>query len=415
MSRTRPDTGPTISALPTLAALTLAYVLSQFFRTSLAVVAPEIARDLALDPARLGALSSAWFWAFAAAQIPIGVALDRFGPRRTVASLFALAGLGCAALATAPGLGVAMLGQALIGVGCAPVFMGALVVLARFYDQQRFAFLAATLLAIGSGGTLIGATPLALAAEALGWRGAFLAMGGIVVATAGLVALVVRDAPTGAAAPHAEESLAQALRGVLAVFRNRRLWAILPMSFTGYAVLVTVRGLWAGPYLAERFGLGPVGRGNALLAVSVAMMLGTMAYGSLERRLDRRREPVLAGTAVAILALLLLALAPIDSPWLATALLALFGFTGMTYALLMAQGRRFMGEGEIGRGLTFLNGACFTGAAVIQAASGMVVEAARDTGLDAAGTYRALFLALAAALALALLAYRRSADRRLRP
>ena len=75
------------SALPTLAVLTLAYVLSQFFRTALAVVAPEIARDLGLDPARLGILSSAWFWAFAAAQIPIGVALDRWGPRRTVSLL----------------------------------------------------------------------------------------------------------------------------------------------------------------------------------------------------------------------------------------------------------------------------------------------------------------------------------------
>lgn len=401
------------SALPTLVVLALAYVLSQFFRTALAVVAPEIARDLGLDAAGLGILSSAWFWAFAAAQIPIGVALDRFGPRRIVASLFAAAGLGCAGLAMAPGLGVAILGQVLIGIGCAPVFMGALVVLTRFYDQQRFAFLAAMLLAIGSGGTLIGATPLAIAAQALGWRGAFLAMGGIVVAVAGLVALVVRDAPEGAATARADESLAHAVRGVLAVFRNRRLWAIVPMSFTGYAVLVTVRGLWAGPYLADRFGLGPVERGNALLVVSVAMMLGTLAYGALERRLDRRREPVLAGTAVAILMLLLLALAPVGSAALATALLAAFAFTGMTYALLMAQGRRFMAEGEVGRGLTFLNGACFTGAALIQATSGVVVELAKAAGAGPAGTYGALFLFLAAILALALLAYRRSADLRL--
>ena len=85
-----------MSALPGLAALAVAYVLSQFFRTALAVVAPELAADLGLDPARLGVLSSAWFWAFAAAQLPIGVALDRWGPRRTVGSVFLLAGLGCA-------------------------------------------------------------------------------------------------------------------------------------------------------------------------------------------------------------------------------------------------------------------------------------------------------------------------------
>jgi predicted MFS family arabinose efflux permease len=399
------------SALPTLAALTAAYVLSQFFRTALAVVAPEIARDLALDPSRLGVLSSAWFWAFAAAQIPIGMALDRWGPRRTVSVVFAAAGLGCALLASAPGLGVAVAGQVLIGVGCAPVFMGSLVVLARFYDARRFALLTSVLLAVGGGGTLIGATPLALAAAAIGWRGAFLAMGVAVVAVAGLLALVVRDRPPGAEPGVGAESLAGALRGVLAVVRDRRLWAIVPMSFTGYAVLVTVRGLWAGPYLAEAFALPPVARGNALLAMSVAMVLGTLAYGSLERRLDRRREPVLAGTLGAIAVLLILALAPPRSAVAATALLALFGALGMTYALLMAQGRRFMAGHEIGRGLTFLNCACFTGAALIQSSSGILVELARGAA-DPAAAYRALFLFLAALLAAALLCFTRSQDPR---
>jgi predicted MFS family arabinose efflux permease len=413
--RASPAAAAPFSALPTLTVLTLAYVLSQFFRTALAVVAPEIARDLALDPARLGVLSSAWFWAFAAAQIPIGVALDRWGPRRTVGWLFALAGLGCAVLATAPGLAVAALGQVLIGIGCAPVFMGMLVVLTRFYDQRRFALLSSTLLAIGSGGTLIGATPLALAAEALGWRGAFLAMGGIVLAVAALALLLVRDGPDGQPRSASGESLAHAFQGVLAVLRNRRLWAIVPMSFTGYAVLVTVRGLWAGPYLADRFGLDPVQRGNALLVMSLAMMLGTLAYGSLERRLDRRREPVLLGATAVVLILVTLALAPVRSALLATALLALLGCLGMTYALLMAQGRRFMAPHEVGRGLTFLNGACFTGAALLQAGSGVVVELARSVGLAPAGAYSALFLFLAAALALALLAYRRSMDVRLAP
>jgi predicted MFS family arabinose efflux permease len=401
------------SALPTLAVLTLAYVLSQFFRTALAVVAPEIARDLVLDPARLGILSSAWFWAFAAAQIPIGVALDRWGPRRTVSLLLAWAGLGCALLATARGLDTAVLGQVLIGVGCAPVFMGALVVLARFYDPPQFALLSSTLLAVGSGGGLIGATPLAFMAELMGWRGAFLGMGGVVLATAALVGLVVHDAPHGTDPSARHESVAAALRGVLEVLRNRRLWAIVPMSFTGYAVLVTVRGLWAGPYLAEVFALAPVARGNALLLMSVAMILGTMAYGALERRLDRRREPVLAGSAMVVLILLLLGLAPVPSAAMASALLAGLGLFGMTYALLMAQGRRFLADHEIGRGLTFLNGACFTGAALVQAASGVVIDLARAAGTTTAGAYGVLFLFLAALLATALAIYSRSPDRRL--
>ena len=240
------------AALPTLAVLAAAYVLSQFFRTALAVVAPEIAADLGLDPARLGMLSSAWFWAFAAAQIPIGVALDRWGPRRTVAVLFGAAGLGCLVFAGADSLGAAVVGQVLIGIGCAPVFMGVLVVLSRFYPAQLFAQFSSILLAVGTVGTLAGTTPLAMVAAEIGWRGAFLAMAALVALVALLVALVVRDRPPGAAPPLATESLAAALRGVLHVLANRRILAILPMCFTGYAVLITVRGLWAGPYLATR-------------------------------------------------------------------------------------------------------------------------------------------------------------------
>jgi predicted MFS family arabinose efflux permease len=308
---------------------------------------------------------------------------------------------------------MAVLGQVLIGIGCAPVFMGALVVLARFYDPPRFALLTSILLAVGSGGGLIGATPLAVMAELMGWRGAFLGMGGVVLAAAVLVGLVVRDAPHGATAGGRSESVTAALRGVLQVLGNRRLWAIVPMSFTGYAVLVTVRGLWAGPYLAEVFALAPVARGNALLVMSVAMILGTMAYGSLERRLDRRREPVLAGSAMTVLMLLLLALAPVRSAVVASALLAGLGLVGMTYALLMAQGRRFLADHEIGRGLTFLNGACFLGAALVQAASGVAIDLARATGATPAGAYSVLFLFLAALLATAVAIYSRSADPRL--
>jgi predicted MFS family arabinose efflux permease len=399
------------AALPTLAVLAAAYVLSQFFRTALAVVAPEIAADLGLDPARLGVLSSAWFWAFAAAQIPIGVALDRWGPRRTVATLFCAAGLGCLVFALAGSLGAAVVGQILIGIGCAPVFMGVLVVLSRFYPPQLFAQISSILLAVGTVGTLAGTTPLAMVAGAIGWRGAFLGMAAAVALVALLVALVVRDRPPDAPAPVTTESLAAALRGVRQVLTNRRILAIVPMCFAGYAVLITVRGLWAGPYLAEIFGFSAVARGNALLAMSVAMILGNLTYGMLERRLDRRRPLVVTGAAGVIAALVVLAALPTASAVLSTAALVVIGAMGMTYALLMAQGRRFLAEQEIGRGLTLLNAACFAGAATVQAASGLVVELGQAGGGTAA-SWRALFLFLAAVLTLAVGTYVRSADPR---
>ena len=398
--------------LPGLVALTAAYVLSQFFRTALAVVAPEVARDLALDPKRLGVLSAAWFLAFAAAQIPVGIMLDRYGPRRTVGLMLGIAALGCALLAAAPSLAVAAAGQVLIGVGCAPVFMGTLVVLVRWYPPERFASLSSVALAAGSAGGVLGTTPLALLAQALGWRGAFLAFAGLVLAAALLVLLLVRDRPPGATAGSSAEGLGELLRSLGKVLGNRRLWAILPLAFSSYALLVTVRGLWAGPYLDAVYGLPPVPRGNVLLLASLAIIAGTLAFARVERRLDRRREPVIAGTAVAVLALAVLAAVPLPL-WAAAALLVVASAAGSTYALLMAQGRRFMADAEVGRRLTLLNGACFLGTAVLQGLSGLVVEAAAAAGAGPAGTYRWLFAFLAAYLGVALLAYLRSEDRRL--
>jgi hypothetical protein len=187
------------------------------------------------------------------------------------------------------------------------------------------------------------------------------------------------------------------------------------MAFASYAVLVTVRGLWGGPYLATLFGLDPVARGNVLLLMSLAMIAGTLLYAAIERRLDRRREPLLCGTAVAVLALAALAATPEAPLALAAGLLALLGVADVTYALLMAQGRRFLADAEVGRGLTLLNASCFLGAATLQWLSGLVVGAAQGAGLGAAATYQWLFGFLAAYLAVALVTYLPSQDRRLGP
>ncbi|MDF1585772.1 MFS transporter [Marinimicrococcus flavescens] len=398
--------------LPGLAALSLTYVLSQFFRIAIGVVAPEIAADLALDPARLGILSAAWFVAFAAAQIPVGVALDRFGPRLTIAVLLAFGAAGCAVFAMAQSLAMAVLGQLLIGLGCAPMLMGTLVVIARFYEPARFASTAAIVISFGGLGTLLGATPLALAAELVGWRGAFLGMAAAMAAALALVLLAVRDGPPGTRPGAAGESLGQILKGVGRVIANRNLWPLLPMAFFAYAVVVTLRGLWLGPYLDEVFGLDPVGRGQVLLLVSLSMVIAPLIFATLERRLDSRRGPAMAGCALTIAALAGLALAPAASLALAAALAGVVGLTGMTYSLIMAQGRRFLGPQEIGRGLTLLNGVNMAGAAVVQIATGAMVAALRALGLAPSEIYGWLFAALALALAGALLVYRRSRDLR---
>jgi hypothetical protein len=146
--------------------------------------------------------------------------------------------------------------------------------------------------------------------------------------------------------------------------------------------------------------------------MSLGLIGGTLAYAAIERRLDRRREPVILGTCLTIAALLLLGAMPGRSLALAAVLLTLVAFLGLHFALVMAQGRRFLPDYLIGRGLTMLNGTAFAGAAVVQVGSGAVIDAVRAAGIGVIGSYGVLFGFLAALLVLTLLPYLYSVDRR---
>lgn len=400
-----------MSAYTGLGALAFAYLVSQFYRTSIGVVAPEVAADLGLDATLLGTLSAAWFASFAVMQFPIGLALDRFGPRRTASTLMSLAAIGAVVFARADGLVMAVIGQALIGAGCAPVFTSTMVSVSRWFPPDRFALLNSLVLASATGGILLSSRPFAMLAEAIGWRHSMLLVAGVTVLAQLLIAVFAqgpRQLATGAKA----ETWTDLLKGLGEVVRIRALWPILPLSFTGYAVLIGVRGLWAGPYLDSVFGLAPVLRGDVLLAMSIAMLLGTLAYAAMERRWNSRWRPVLIGNILLVATFLALAAARDHSLILAAVLLSCAGAVGSTYVLVMAQARSFMPEHLVGRGITFVSFFSFAGVAVMQQIDGLVVQAGADAHLDPSSVYGLLFLFMAAVLSAALVAYAFSHDTR---
>ena len=185
--------------MPAFLALLFAYVLSQFYRAFLAVVASDLSRDLGLGPAELGMISAVWFVTFAFAQFPVGWALDRFGPRRTIAGFMTAAVAGAGLLSLATGYAGALAAMALIGVGCAPVLMGSMYLFGRIYPAHRFTMLSSLMLGLAAAGNLLGATPLALAAEALGWRTAIAGTAAVTALAVAVVFAVIRDPPMVAA------------------------------------------------------------------------------------------------------------------------------------------------------------------------------------------------------------------------
>ncbi|HYF53465.1 MAG TPA: MFS transporter [Salinarimonas sp.] len=380
--------------------LLLAYTLSQFYRAFLAIVAVDLNRDLGLSPADLGQVSAAWFAAFALGQFPVGYALDRFGPRRTVSLFMVAAVAGAAGFAGASSKAGCLAAMALIGLGCAPVLMGSLYVFGRLYPPERFAMLSSLTIGLGSAGNLIGATPLALAAEAFGWRAA---MGGMAAVTAGsalLVAAALRDPERLEAG--VDTSLLGGLREIVAM---RALWLILPVTAVSYAVVIATRSLWIAPYLAGVHGLEAIARGNAAFAMGLAMSAGALAYGPLERLVGDPKRIVLAGSLATGALFVALALAGGAGPALAVALLAAIGAFGLTYGILMAHARRFFPAHLLGRGVTFMNFVFMGGAGLTQLASGAVVARGGAAGLPPGEVFAGLFLAFGAALLITALVY----------
>ena len=351
-----------------------AYVASQFYRVANAAIAPELMAELSLSAEAMGGITGLFFLSFAAAQIPTGILLDRYGARRTMAALFGVAVLGAITFATADGGAGLAIGRILLGLGCAAGLMGSMVVIARWYPEARFASLTAMLFVVGGGGTLLATTPLAWAVEGIGWRGAFLAMAGLTGVFAVLVLLIVRDTPPGQVeAGNRGESWTEILAGLRAVIANRQLWLVSAIQFVSYATVLTVVGLWGGPYLADVHGLDGVARGNVLLAMNVAVLAGVSLYGQLDRRAASRKWLIVAGALITAAILALLAVLEKPEFWQATVLLLLFATIGSYVMLNHAHARAILPDHLIGRGLTFQNLAVFMGVAVIQSASGLIV------------------------------------------
>ena len=396
---------PSWAATRMLAVLSAAFMASQFFRVSNAVIAPELMRTLSISSEAMGVITGAFFLAFGIMQIPTGMLLDRFGPRRTMSGLFVVAAVGSAVFATAGGVAGLAAGRALIGIGCAAGLMGMLVAIARWYPPERFARLSATAFVVGGAGVLFATTPLAAAAGAIGWRGAFWAMAAITLGFAAMLFAMVRDAPPGQEVESARETFGEMLGGVRAVCANRQLWHVCAIQFVNYGSIIAIAGLWAGPYLNDVHGLQGVLRGNVLFVINFVMLAAVIGYGFLERKLRSRKRAIAGGSVASAAILLVLAFLPDLGPWPAVGLLVAFAATSAHVMLNHAHARAVLPDHLVGRGLTLQNVAVFFGVAAMQSATGFIVGRFTEVGEAAPEiAYRSVFgfLALMIVVSLAL-------------
>ncbi len=370
--------------------LVLGYFLSQFYRSFLAVLTPVLGADIGAQPADLSFASGLWFLVFAAMQIPVGWALDRFGPRLTTSVLLLLGGGGGAIVfALAQGPGAVQLAMALFGLGGAPILMGSYYIFARNYPQAMFATLAGAMIGFGSAGNLVASAPLAWAVDNFGWRQSMWGLAIAALIVAGALLTVLRD-------PEREEHESAAPGSLLSLVTNRDLIVLFPLMLVNYAPAAGLRGLWAGPYFRDVFGMDQTGIGNATLMMAIAMALGNFAYGPAERLLGSKKKVVLGGNLLGTALLLILWVMP-DAGWLTSVILfTAIGFFFASFPVIMAHGQMFMPRHLTGRGITLLNLFGVGGVALMQFLTGLMARSIPEGQPAPPAFYGDIFLLFAA-------------------
>jgi len=369
-------------------AFAAAYLLSYLFRTANAVISPELSRDLALNPSALGLLTSAYFLAFAAMQLPVGMLLDRYGPRRVEPVLLGIASLGSFLFAYAETILGLTMARALIGLGVCACLMAPLKAIATWYPPEKQASLSGWIMVAGASGVLAATAPLEFALRFTSWRIVFIALGFCTLAAAVAIWWRVPDIPK----PQGSVGLAAQWSGVRSVFRHPRFWWIAPLAAVGMGSFMAVQGLWAVPWLLEVEGETRPGAAQHLLAMSIVIIALYVALGIMGTRLARRgvhaRHLFACGFTVNTLALSAIILrVPGSYVWW-----SLYGLGASVNVLAFAVLTEGFGRELAGRTNTALNLLMFASSFLAQWGIGVIVDATRVAfALDEAGGLRAAF------------------------
>ena len=355
------------------------FVLSMFYRVSNAVIAPNLIRDLGLNAETLGILGGAYFYSFALLQIPMGLMLDRIGPRIVVTFFPLIGALGAFLFASGETFTAALWGRILIGVGMSPVLMGAFKVFTLRFPPEKFATLVGISLSIGTLGNIFAASPLAYLASTIGWRVTFILAGGITT----ILAILVFWALGGEKKKDESPILCPSSEPVIGVIQSIRLvlgslafWQMGTIAFFRYGTLMGLQGLWLGPYLIDIKGYSPIQAGNVLILLAIGIIIGGPIGGRLSDRVFHSRKGVaLWGFSLYGLSLIpLIGILEIESPFWYSLIFFFIGFFSSFGMLVYSHAKELFPIAISGTVMAGVNFFTMAGAAVFMPALGKIIE-----------------------------------------
>jgi type IV secretory pathway TrbF-like protein/predicted MFS family arabinose efflux permease len=344
------------------------YYLAYLFRTISAVIAEPLKADLALGAADLGLLTSVYFLAFAAAQIPIGAMLDRYGPRRVQSALLLVAAAGAALFAVSEDFPTLVIARSMIGLGMAAALTAGLKAIVLWFPRDRVALLNGYMVMLGAFGAITATAPAERLLEWIGWRGLFELLAAATALSAILIHFAVPE--------HASSSVkSPAFISLKTVYTDLRFWRLAPLSATCVGSAWALQGLWAAPWLTDVEGFDRTGLITQLFVMAVALSAGALLLGTMADRLRRHCigtqdlfGVVAALFIVAQLALIVRLPVPSAVPW---SIIAVVGAgTVLSYAILA----EYFPKELAGRANGALNVLHLGWAFIVQYMTGLIIE-----------------------------------------
>jgi len=367
-------------------AFAFAYFFSALLRAVTATLAPVFSAELGLQAADLGLLAGAYFLGFAALQLPLGSALDRFGPRRSLLALLLVAVLGCAAFAVAPNLKALLAARMLIGAGVAACLMAPLTCYRRLFSHVAQLRANSWMLMTGSLGMLASTLPVQWLLPTLGWRGLFWLLAGLLlVAMAGVAWWVPRDTADPGEGPSSGT-------GYAAIARHPVFASMAPLGFVLYGGMVAVQSLWAGPWLTRVCGWTADEAAQGLFGINLAMLLAFLTWGLLMPRLVRKGVHAVRLMSWGLpLSIVLLAINVALGSQAQAGMWALWCVSCTFVAVSQPAVAAAFAPQQAGRALSAFNLLIFAGVFCVQWGIGLLVDGMRRAGYSEVDAFRAAF------------------------
>jgi MFS family permease len=342
------------------------------------VMSSELMRDFSVTSHTLGILSGVYYYSYASMQLPGGLMLDYFGPRKLLTLATAICAISTIAFGLTNSFMMACIARLMIGFGSAFAAVGAMKLAANWFKPDRFALLTGMMVSIGMMGAIGGETPLALLVDNYGWRHSMLLMGSIGVALAFLIYFVARDVPKdkpqGFDKPKPSAVDESILKSLATLVKNKQLWLVAFYGGLVYMATPVFCGLWGVPFLMFKLNVAKATAANYVSLVFIGWVVASPLWGLWSGRIQRRKPPMYIGSLGALICSALFIFAPIEAGHPIEFLLFAFGVFSAGFLPAFAIAKELCSQHYVATGLSFMNMMNMIGIAAAQPLIGYILD-----------------------------------------